>query len=154
MWRYIVKRLITTFFLLFGITFIVYLIMELTPGDPVMIKLGTDYTPELYETTKIQMGLDKPFLYRYFKYIYDVFIHFDFGTSYLGRDVVKEIVMRAPKTFLISVLSIIVSAVIGIPLGYGLVGMWIGFALDENIRGIILMRRWRSGKWRDKGFVK
>ena len=46
------------------------------------------------------------------------------------------------------------SYLIGIPLGYGLVGMWIGFALDENIRGIILMRRWRSGKWRDKGFVK
>ena len=46
-----------------------------------------------------------------------------------------------------------VSYVIGIPLGYGLVGMWIGFALDENVRGIILMRRWRSGKWRDKGFV-
>ena len=44
--------------------------------------------------------------------------------------------------------------VIGIPLGYGLVGMWIGFALDENIRGIILVRRWRSGKWRNKGFVK
>ncbi len=46
------------------------------------------------------------------------------------------------------------SYVIGIPLGYGLVGMWIGFALDENIRGIILMRRWRSGKWKNKGFVK
>ncbi len=46
-----------------------------------------------------------------------------------------------------------VSYVIGILLGYGLVGMWIGFALDENVRGIILMRRWRSGKWRDKGFV-
>ncbi len=43
---------------------------------------------------------------------------------------------------------------IGIPLGYGLVGMWIGFALDESIRGIILMRRWRSGKWKTKGFVK
>jgi Na+-driven multidrug efflux pump len=42
----------------------------------------------------------------------------------------------------------------GIPLGYGLVGMWIGFALDENIRGVILLRRWRSGKWKDKGFVK
>ena len=45
------------------------------------------------------------------------------------------------------------SYVIGIPLGYGLVGMWVGFAIDENIRGIILMRRWRSGKWRTKGFV-
>ena len=46
-----------------------------------------------------------------------------------------------------------VSYVIGIPLGYGLVGMWIGFALDESIRGVILVRRWRSGKWRTKGFV-
>jgi putative MATE family efflux protein len=46
------------------------------------------------------------------------------------------------------------SYVIGIPLGFGLVGMWVGFALDENIRGIILMRRWRSGKWKNKGFVK
>ncbi len=45
------------------------------------------------------------------------------------------------------------SYVIGIPLGYGLVGMWVGFALDENIRGVILLRRWRSGKWRSKGFV-
>ena len=47
-----------------------------------------------------------------------------------------------------------VSYVIGIPLGFGLVGMWVGFALDENIRGIILVRRWRSGKWKTKGFVK
>ena len=31
--------------------------------------------------------------------------------------------------------------------------MWVGFALDENVRGIILMRRWRSGKWKNKGFV-
>jgi putative MATE family efflux protein len=47
-----------------------------------------------------------------------------------------------------------VSYVLGIPLGYGLVGMWIGFALDENIRGVILVRRWRSGKWKTKGFIK
>jgi len=46
-----------------------------------------------------------------------------------------------------------VSYVIGIPLGFGLVGMWVGFALDENIRGVILVRRWRSGKWKTKGFV-
>ena len=43
---------------------------------------------------------------------------------------------------------------IGIPLGYGIIGMWIGFALDENTRGVILMHRWRSGKWKTKGFVK
>ena len=43
--------------------------------------------------------------------------------------------------------------VVGIPLGFGLIGMWIAFALDENIRGVILMRRWRSGKWRTKGLT-
>lgn len=117
MWRYIVRRLITTFLLLFGITLIVYAILELTPGDPVMIKLGSDYTPELYEATKIKMGLDQPFLVRYFKYVYDAFLRFDFGLSYLGRDVVTEIVNRAPKTFLISVSSILVATALGIPLG-------------------------------------
>ena len=45
------------------------------------------------------------------------------------------------------------SYIIGIPLGYGLVGMWVGFALDENIRGVILLRRWHSGKGKTKGFV-
>ncbi len=55
---------------------------------------------------------------------------------------------RAPR-----VIAVGLSYVIGIPLGYGLVGMWVGFALDENVRDVILLRRWRSGKWRDKGFV-
>ncbi len=51
-------------------------------------------------------------------------------------------------------IAVVLSYVIGIPLGYGLVGMWIGFALDESIRGVILVRRWQSGKWRTKSFVK
>jgi len=51
-------------------------------------------------------------------------------------------------------IAVELSYVIGIPLGFGLVGMWVGFALDENIRGVILMLRWRSGKWKNKGFVK
>lgn len=42
---------------------------------------------------------------------------------------------------------------LGIPMGYGLIGMWIGFALDENMRGIILLRRWHSKKWQGKGFA-
>ena len=46
-----------------------------------------------------------------------------------------------------------VSYLLGIPLGYGLIGMWIGFALDENLRGIILMRRWHSRRWTGKSFA-
>ncbi len=46
-----------------------------------------------------------------------------------------------------------VAWVLGIPMGFGLIGMWIGFCMDENLRGVILMRRWHSLKWRGKAFV-
>lgn len=46
------------------------------------------------------------------------------------------------------------SYLLGIHWGYGLIGMWISFALDENIRGIIFIYRWRSMKWASKGFVR
>lgn len=42
----------------------------------------------------------------------------------------------------------------GIHWEWGLVGMWFAFLLDENIRGIIFVRRWNSMKWARKGFVK
>lgn len=43
---------------------------------------------------------------------------------------------------------------LGIPLHLGLIGMWIGFCADENLRGIILMKRWHSLKWQGKAFVR
>lgn len=42
----------------------------------------------------------------------------------------------------------------GIYLGWGLVGMWMAFVLDENIRGIVFIRRWNSRKWASRGFVR
>lgn len=42
----------------------------------------------------------------------------------------------------------------GLHWGWGLVGMWFAFLLDENIRGVIFVRRWNSLKWAKKGFVK
>ena len=45
------------------------------------------------------------------------------------------------------------SYVFGLTLGFGLVGMWVAFTLDEAIRAVLLGRRWRSGKWANKDFV-
>jgi len=117
MWRYILKRLVTTFFLLFAVVFIVYLIMEFTPGDPVMIKLGTNYTPEAYETTRHNLGLDKPFLTRYFLFVKNALLNFSFGASYNGRDVLTEILSRAPRSMLIAFGSIILATIFGIIFG-------------------------------------
>ena len=49
--------------------------------------------------------------------------------------------------------QVVGSYVLGISLGWGLVAMWIVFALDENIRGFIFIRRWNSFKWVGKGFL-
>lgn len=46
-----------------------------------------------------------------------------------------------------------VAWLLGIPMGLGIIGMWIGFCMDENLRGIILMRRWHSQRWRGKAFT-
>lgn len=50
--------------------------------------------------------------------------------------------------------QVIGSYVLGISMGWGLVAMWVIFALDENIRGFIFVRRWNSFKWAGKGFLK
>ena len=41
----------------------------------------------------------------------------------------------------------------GIPMGFGILGMWWMFTLDENVRGIVFMRRWRSRRWMHRGFT-
>ena len=46
-----------------------------------------------------------------------------------------------------------VACLLGLPLKLGLIGVWIGFLLDENIRGVILTRRWHSLKWFGKSFT-
>ena len=51
-------------------------------------------------------------------------------------------------------IQVVGSYILGISLGWGLIAMWAVFALDENIRGFIFVRRWNSFKWVGKSFVK
>jgi Na+-driven multidrug efflux pump len=50
-------------------------------------------------------------------------------------------------------IAVIASYYLGIVAGLGLIGMWWMFALDENTRGVIFIRRWYSGKWKNKSFT-
>lgn len=118
MGRYILKRLLIMIPIILGVTFIVFTILNFTPGDPVKIKLGHGYyTQQDYDKTKAELGLDKPFLVRYGKFCYDAFIKFDLGNSYNGRSVMTEIAGRFPNTFLIAMASMFLAVLIGIPLG-------------------------------------
>lgn len=118
MFQYIVKRILWLFPILLGVSFIVFTIMYLSPGDPVTMVLGEGATPEQYEAMRVQVGLDRSFIEQFFHYIKNVVVEFDLGRSYVsGRVVMDEILVRLPNTIKLSVWSVLFASLIGIPLG-------------------------------------
>ncbi|OQO83252.1 peptide ABC transporter permease [Enterococcus casseliflavus] len=118
MFQYIVKRILWLFPILLGVSFIVFTIMYLSPGDPVTMVLGEGATPEQYEAMRVQMGLDRSFIEQFFHYIKNVVVEFDLGRSYVsGRVVMDEILVRLHNTIKLSVWSVLFASLIGIPLG-------------------------------------
>ncbi|MGN0293247.1 MAG: ABC transporter permease [Lachnospiraceae bacterium] len=118
MYKYVIKRLIYMIPVLLGVSFLVFAILSLTPGDPGSIILGITADPEDIAALNAEFGYDKPFLIRYFNYIGDVIFHFDLGTSYQSRQpVMDDIMARFPNTLLLAVLSMSAASIIGITLG-------------------------------------
>jgi peptide/nickel transport system permease protein len=102
---------------LLGVTFIVFFIMNLTPGDPAAIILGDQATAEALAQTREEMGLNDPLLIRYFNYIKNL-CRGDMGISYRNKISVWEQVWdKFPNTCVLAVAAIFVALVIGIPVG-------------------------------------
>ena len=116
--RYIGKRLLMMIPVLIGVSMIIFLIMEFTPGDPVLRILGVEATPEDYAEMEAKLGLDKNFVERYFIYMRDLIFKFDMGISWrTGRPVIDEIAPRLPVSIRIAVLVVAVAVLWGIPAG-------------------------------------
>jgi len=120
MLKYIVKRLLIMIPILLAVAILIFTLMALVPGDPARLALGDSptITEEMLESVRAQMGLDKPFLVRLGIYLRDIFLHFDFGTSYsTGAAVTKELASRFPNTLLLAVLCIVLMLGLGVPAG-------------------------------------
>ena len=118
MLRYIVKRLLWLIPILFGVTFIVFTIMYLSPGDPATIILGEGASVEAYEALRTELGLDQPFIVQFLNYVGDVIFRQDLGRSYVSnRVVLSEILVRLPNTIKLASWSILLATLIGVPLG-------------------------------------
>ena len=117
MWRYILKRLLLLVPVLLGISIIVFLIMELIPGDAAQAILGSFATPENLERVRGELGLDKPLVQRYFIWLGNI-LQGDFGRSYsLDRPVIDEVLDRLGPTLLLAGSSLILAAVMGMLAG-------------------------------------
>lgn len=115
--KYIIRRLIAMIPVVIGITFLVFMIMQLAPGDPVRMILGDSAEPEAIEAMREEMGLNDPVLVQYGRYMVDL-LHGDMGTSYTNqRPVAQEVFSRVPATFELALVSAVVSILIAIPLG-------------------------------------
>lgn len=117
MYKYVMKRLLLLIPILLGVVLIVFTIMNMTPGDPGRQLLGMSASQEAVDALNESLGYNDPFLVRLFNYLKSL-LRLDFGNSYrTNQPVFEEIMTRFPVTLKLAVGSMIMTVLIGIPLG-------------------------------------
>jgi len=118
MWKYVVKRVLWLIVVLLGTAFVIFTIMYFVPGDPADIALPSTATHAERQAFSDKLGLNQPYYVQLGRYLYDTFIKFDLGTSWTYKvPVIQELFNRIPRTFMLSCITIIIGAAVGIPLG-------------------------------------
>lgn len=131
--RFILIRLLYTVLVLIGVTIAVFFLMQIVPGDPVKIALGTRYTPESYEALRSASGLDKPLFTQLVNYLGNAATG-DLGVSFRNNEPVTHMLIdRLPATIALAVAAILVALVIAIPFGTW-AALREGRAADNTIR--------------------
>lgn len=117
MLRYILKRLALLIPTLLGISLVVLLIIDLTPGDPARMMLGTSATEAQVQDLREYLGLNDSFFVRWWRFVSNV-LQGDFGTSLMTkRPVFEEMVQRFRYTLTLVIFGTVFSTLLGIPVG-------------------------------------
>jgi peptide/nickel transport system permease protein len=117
--KYIVKRLLSLIPVLIGVSLIVFFMVRLIPGSALQMYMGTqvEATPEQMEQLKRLFGEDKPIPVLYIEWVGDI-MRGDFGYSLrTGRPVLPDILSRLPISLELTLYSLVLALLIGIPLG-------------------------------------
>lgn len=113
----LIRRLASLVVTLFVVSLLIYVVMDLLPGDPASIMLGTSASPDTLAALEAEMGLDKPLPQRYMAWLAGVLTG-DFGQSHTyGVPVAGLIVERLAVTLPLALLAVCLSVAIAIPLG-------------------------------------
>jgi peptide/nickel transport system permease protein len=115
--RYLLQRILLVVPTLVGVTVISFALVYLLPGNPALVKAGALATPEVVKEIERQMGLDRPVHVQYWRYVTGL-VRGDLGeSSSTGRPVVEDFRQRVPATLELTLASLFVAVVVGIPLG-------------------------------------
>lgn len=117
MWKFIAKRLVAMIPVLLGVTLVIYLILNMAPGDPAKVILGEQATPEQIAELREEMGLNDPVLVQYARYIFNL-VQGDMGESYnSGLKCNVEIFARFPNTLRLTICAISLAVILALPIG-------------------------------------
>jgi len=113
----ILKRLAMAIPSLIGVVVVTFLLTRALPGDPAAYFAGPAATPQAIQEVRVKLGLDKPLLAQFGHYVVDL-VHGNLGTSLTtGQSVASELRNRLPASAELTLLGLIVSIVIAVPLG-------------------------------------
>lgn len=131
--RFLLRRTAQSLGVLIGVTFVVFLLIQFVPGDPVRLALGTRYDQATYEALRERSGLDRPLPVQYVTYLANA-VTGDLGVSFrTGQPVTATLLERLPATVSLAVGAILVAIVIALPLGM-ISALRNGSAIDHGAR--------------------
>jgi ABC-type dipeptide/oligopeptide/nickel transport system permease component len=114
---YAIRRVLMAIPTLWVALTMIFILVRVIPGDPTMAVMGDYVTEKSIQVLKQQMGLDRPLIEQYGRYLYN-FIRGDFGNSLItGSPVLKELKNALPHTLELTFFGLLIGVVTGIPLG-------------------------------------
>lgn len=169
---YLLRRLLWTIPVLLGVTLLTFAIIQVTPGDPVVLMLGTNAEPDRVAEIRQMLGLNDPLAVQYVRYVANA-ARGDLGQSIRGNtSVLQEILDRFPSTLQLTVTAMTLATVSGIALGVlaatahrrwlGTLTMafsMVGLSIPNFVLGILFVYffgvqlRWISVTGSDEGFM-
>lgn len=143
----VVERLLQLVPVLLGISVVVFLMMALTPGDPVDLMLGdARATPEQREAMRRDMGLDRPPHERFVLFVTNAATG-EFGMSFHHRRPVSEVILeRVPATIELTLVAMLIALVVGTGLGV-LAAVWRNTIFDRLATSLALLGVSMPGFW-------
>ncbi len=117
MGNFLLRRLFTTLLVMLGVSFVVFMIIHLVPGDPVRIMLGLQADQAKIEKIRRQMGFDRPLLVQYADWLWSA-LHGDLGQSFItGQSVAQAVAQRFPATLSLALAALVIALIIALPAG-------------------------------------
>jgi peptide/nickel transport system permease protein/glutathione transport system permease protein len=114
---FVVRRLIAAAPTLIAVLTLVFVIVRIVPGDPALVILGDQATPEAITALRARLGLDRPLHEQYFEFLF-ASLTGDFGTSLVtGRPIVSEVAAVLPHTLDLTGAAMLIGTVVGVPVG-------------------------------------